>query len=109
MGKMVGTKVMDSVYEVGLVFGARHLQAGPVEGHGGQSDLCGNDAGEKRCRRRGLGCGIWLFSGVSVGLPWLVCCYEVEAAVADDDWQQVVRSVIFRGASLAWFYFAVLH
>ena len=50
-----------------------------------RQDLCGNDEGDERCRRRGFGCDSRLFSGVSVGSPRLVCCCEVEAA--DDGFQ----------------------
>jgi hypothetical protein len=96
----------------GFVFGARHRQAGPVEGQGGcvgtpvvtmvVSSYVG-DAALVVVVGSSPACS-WvcldLFVAVKSKLRW-----RVPVAYDDwqhDDWQQVVRSVIFYDASLAW-------
>ena len=70
-----------------------------------QSGFYGIDNGGEHCRRRGIGHGSRLFSGVSVRLPRLLVSVKSKlrcgAPVVYDDERQVVRSVIFRDANIA--------
>jgi hypothetical protein len=62
---------------------------GPMDGRGVRAKasvatMVGTSNVDQRC---GFGCGSRLFSDVSLGLPWLICCCEVEATVARSQWR----------------------